>query len=44
LNKEEKALVAARLAVDNMGEVGRMDTLNRKALKRAFKDYKIYIG
>lgn len=44
LNAEEKKLVAQRLAVDNMGEVGRMDVLNKKSLKRSFRDYKIYVG
>ena len=27
-----------------MGDVGRMDVLDRKAMKRAFSDYKIYVG
>jgi hypothetical protein len=44
LNAEEKKLVATRLAVDNMGDVGRMDVLDRKSMKRAFSDYKIYVG
>jgi hypothetical protein len=44
LNAEEKKLVASRLAVDNMGDIGRMDVMDRKSMKRAFSDYKIYVG
>jgi hypothetical protein len=44
LKPEEKKLIAQRLAVDNMGEIGRMDVLNKKSLKRSFSDYKIYVG
>ena len=44
LSAEEKKLVASRLAVDNMGDIGRMDVMDRKSMKRAFSDYKIYVG
>lgn len=44
LSGDEKALVASRIAADNAGGTARMDTLDRPALKRIFKDWKIWCG
>lgn len=42
LNAEERSLLGRRLAAD--GEVGRMDRREPKALIRALRDWKIYLG
>ena len=44
LTAEEKALIADRLASDGKSGVARMDTLNKDALKRIFRDWKIWCG
>ncbi|KAG7284784.1 hypothetical protein NEMBOFW57_009396 [Staphylotrichum longicolle] len=43
LNAEEKELLRRRLAAD-IGDLCRMDTLNRFALKRIIRDYKIWLA
>lgn len=43
LSPEEKELLRKRMARDG-GEIGRMDTLDRIALKRIFTDWKIYVA
>ena len=42
LTSEEKELVAYRLSHDMNAGVARMDTLNRPAVKRIFRDWKIW--
>jgi hypothetical protein len=44
LTADEKALIACRLANDGKSGVARMDTLNNDALKRIFRDWKIWCG
>lgn len=44
LNKEEKDLLAHRLATDGNSGVARMDRLDNDALKRIFRDWKIWCG
>ena len=44
LTSEEKALIAYRLANDGNSGVARMDTLNATAVKRIFRDWKIWCG
>lgn len=43
LNEEEKKLVSVRLANDGAGGVARMDRLDRPALFRILKDWKIWV-
>ncbi|KAF5007233.1 hypothetical protein FDECE_6427 [Fusarium decemcellulare] len=43
LTAEEKVLVQRRIAADT-GDACRMDTLNKFAYKRIFKDWKIWLG
>jgi len=44
LTTEEKALIAYRLANDGNSGVARMDSLTNDALKRIFRDWKIWCG
>ncbi len=44
LSQEEKDLIAHRLANDGHSGVARMDTLDKKDLKRIFGDWKIWCG
>jgi MFS family permease len=44
LSLDEKELLRRRMAVDARGHVCRMDTLNRFALTRIVRDYKIWLG
>jgi hypothetical protein len=44
LNKAEKDLLAHRLASDGNSGVARMDRLDSNALKRIFRDWKIWCG
>lgn len=44
LKEEEKALLALRLRQDGASGVARMDTLDRKAIFRILKDWKIWIA
>lgn len=44
LNKEEKDLLAHRLETDGNSGVARMDRLDNDALKRIFRDWKIWCG
>jgi MFS transporter, ACS family, DAL5 transporter family protein len=42
LNAEERELLACRLAMDN--GCGKMDRLDKPAIKRVLSDVKIYLG
>ncbi len=44
LTADEKALIAHRLANDGNSGIARMDTLNKDALNRIFRDWKIWCG
>jgi hypothetical protein len=44
LNKDEKDLLAHRLNTDGNSGVARMDRLDNDALKRIFRDWKIWCG